>query len=84
MPTWIKLQNVINPTYFKGATQTDTLANTDWVHVPCTTTPMSRTTILSVAGSTPAVNYLASGFYNAQNGIFIRNYSNIGGARMKY
>ncbi len=28
------------------------------------------------------MNYLASGFYNAQNGIFIRNYSNIGGARV--
>ncbi len=78
---WIKLQNVINPTYFKGATQTDTLANTDWVHA-LYHNAYEQNYNLSVAGSTPAVNYLASGFYNAQNGIFIRNYSNIGGARI--
>src|SRR3984885_852099 len=29
---YIKLENVINPTYFKGATQTDTLPDVDWVH----------------------------------------------------
>jgi TonB-dependent starch-binding outer membrane protein SusC len=78
---WIELQNVINPAYFKGATQTDTLANTDWVHA-LYHNAYEQNYNLSVAGSTPQVNYLASGFYNAQNGIFIRNYSNIGGARV--
>ena len=29
---FIKLENVINPTYFAGATQTDTLPDVDWVH----------------------------------------------------
>lgn len=78
---WIELQNVINPNYFKGATQTDTLANTDWVHA-LYHNAYEQNYNLSVSGSTPVVNYLASGFYNAQNGIFIRNYSNIGGARV--
>ena len=78
---WIQLQNVINPNYFKGATQTDTLANTDWVHA-LYGNAYEQNYNLSVSGSTPAVNYLASGFYNAQKGIFLRNYSNIGGARV--
>lgn len=78
---YIKLQNVINPSYFKGATQTDTLPNTDWVHA-LYGNAYEQNYNLAISGSTPAVNYLFSGFYNGQKGIFIRNYSNIGGARI--
>ena len=42
----------------------------------------SRTIIFRSAGASPDVNYLMSGFYNAQKGIFVRNYSNIGGIRV--
>ncbi|HEY4151169.1 MAG TPA: SusC/RagA family TonB-linked outer membrane protein, partial [Chitinophagaceae bacterium] len=78
---YIKLQNVINSTYFKGATQTDTLPDTDWVHA-LYGNAYEQNYNLSISGSSPAVSYLFSGFYNAQKGIFIRNYSNIGGARV--
>ena len=78
---YIKLQNVINPSYFKNAAHTDTLANTDWVHA-LYGNAYEQNYNLSISGASPAVNYLLSGFYNAQKGIFIRNYSNIGGARI--
>lgn len=78
---YIKMENIINPQYFSKATQTDTLANTDW------TNELYRNGIeqnynLSVSGSSPVVNYSFSGFYNDQKGVFIQNYSNIVGARV--
>jgi TonB-dependent starch-binding outer membrane protein SusC len=78
---YIKLENVINPTYFAGATQLDTLPDVDWVHT-LYGKAYEQNYNLSVSGSSPAVNYLMSGFYNAQKGIFVRNYSNIGGIRV--
>jgi TonB-linked SusC/RagA family outer membrane protein len=78
---YIKLENVINPTYFAGATQLDTLADVDWVHA-LYGNAYEQNYNLSVSGSGPAMNYLMSGFYNAQKGIFVRNYSNIGGIRV--
>lgn len=78
---FIKLQNIVNPSYFAGATQLDTLSNTDWVHT-LYRNASEQNYNLSVSGSSPVVNYLFSGFYNAQTGIFIKNYSNIGGARI--
>ncbi|MDB4924212.1 TonB-dependent receptor [Mucilaginibacter sp.] len=78
---FIQLQNIVNPKFFAGATKLDTLANTDWVHT------MYRDAVeqnynLSISGSTPVVNYLFSGFYNGQKGVYLKNYSNIGGARI--
>ncbi|WP_295128528.1 SusC/RagA family TonB-linked outer membrane protein [uncultured Chitinophaga sp.] len=78
---YIKMENILNPTFFDDATQTDTLANTDWVDV-LYRDGMEQNYNLSVAGSSPVVSYLFSGFYNKQDGIFIKNYSNIGGFRI--
>jgi TonB-dependent starch-binding outer membrane protein SusC len=78
---YIKLENVINPTYFANATQTDTLPDVDWVHA-LYGDAYEQNYNLSVSGAGPSVNYLMSGFYNAQKGIFVRNYSNIGGIRV--
>jgi len=78
---FIRLENIVNPAFFKGATRLDTLANTDWVHA-LYRNASEQNYNLSVSGSSPVVNYLFSGFYNAQTGIFIKNYSNIGGARI--
>ena len=80
-PQWIELENTIEPAIFKGATQTDTLANTDWVK-QLYSHGTEQNYNLSVAGSSATANYLFSGFYNAQKGIFLRNYSNIAGARI--
>jgi TonB-linked SusC/RagA family outer membrane protein len=78
---YIKFENVINPAYFKNATQTDTLADVDWVKA-IYGHAYEQNYNLSVAGAGTNTNYLFSGFYNSQKGIFIRNYSNIGGVRI--
>lgn len=78
---YIKLENLINPEYFKGATQLDTLANTDWTKLLFGNGTESNYN-LSVNGSTPTVDYLFSGFYNRQKGVYLDNFSNIGGARV--
>lgn len=78
---FIKLENYYHPAYFSNATQTDTLANTDWVDV-LYRNASEQNYNLSVSGSSPAVNYLFSGFYNVQDGIYVKNFSNIGGARV--
>lgn len=83
---FIRLQNIINPTYFKNADGTakagiDTLANTDWVKA-LYRNAYEQNYNVSVSGATPTVNYLVSGFYNDQKGIYIKNYSNIAGARV--
>lgn len=83
---FIKLENIINPTFFQNADGSpkagiDTLANTDWVKAVYRNA-YEQNYNLSVAGSTPAVNYLVSGFYNDQKGIYIKNSSKIGGARV--
>ena len=77
---FIKMENVYHPQYFQNATRTDTLPNTDWVDV-LYRNATEQNYNLSVAGSSPTANYLLSGFYNAQTGIYIKNYSNIGGVR---
>ena len=78
---WIKLENIIEPQIFAGAAHTDTLANTDWVKA-LYSNATEQNYNLSVSGSTPAMNYLFSGFYNGQKGIWLRNYSNVYGARI--
>jgi TonB-linked SusC/RagA family outer membrane protein len=78
---YITFENVINPTYFANATQTDTLPDVDWVKA-IYGNAYEQNYNLSVAGASPSMNYLFSGFYNAQKGIFIQNYSNIGGVRV--
>ena len=83
---FIKLENIVNPSYFQNADGTpragiDTLANTDWVKA-LYRNAYEQNYNLSISGATPAVNYLVSGFYNDQKGIYIKNYSNIAGARV--
>lgn len=83
---FIKLENIVQPTYFQNADGTpkagiDTLANTNWADA-LYRNAYEQNYNLSVSGSTPAVNYLLSGFYNDQKGIYIKNWSRIGGARV--
>jgi len=78
---YIKLENIINPEYFAGATQLDTLPNTNWTKA-LFSNATEQNYNLSVNGSTPVVDYLFSGFYNRQKGVYLDNYSNIGGARV--
>ena len=78
---YIQMENVLKPQFFQDKTQTDTLANTDWSDVLYQDGNEQNYNV-SVSGSSPVVNYLFSGFYNAQKGIFIKNFSNIGGVRL--
>jgi TonB-linked SusC/RagA family outer membrane protein len=78
---YIRLQNIIHPTFFANAAHTDTLADTDWTDALYRDASENNYN-LSIAGSSPVVNYLLSGYYNKQKGIYIKNYSNIGGARI--
>lgn len=83
---FIKLENILHPTYFQDAggkpkPGIDTLANTDWVNA-LYGDAYEQNYNLSISGSSPVVNYLLSGFYNDQKGIYIKNYSNIAGLRI--
>jgi TonB-linked SusC/RagA family outer membrane protein len=78
---FIRLQNIVHPQFFTGAQHLDTLANTNWVDV-LYRNAKEQNYNLSIAGSSPDVNYLVSGFYNKQEGVYIRNFSNIAGARV--
>ncbi|MFB6454679.1 SusC/RagA family TonB-linked outer membrane protein [Chitinophaga sp. Hz27] len=78
---YIKMSNVLYPNRYSNAQHTDTLANTDWMDV-LYRNGTEQNYNLSVAGSSPVVNYLFSGFYNKQTGVLIKNYSNIGGVRV--
>lgn len=77
---FIKLQKLVNPTFFTQPGQ-DTLANTNWVDL-LYRDGTEQNYNLSISGASPTVNYLISGFYNQQTGIFLKNYSNIGGVRV--
>lgn len=66
---------------YVGRTQIDTLPDTDWVDEIFRNGTESNYN-LSVAGSSPAVNYFVSGFYNKQKGIYLNNKSSLAGARV--
>jgi TonB-dependent starch-binding outer membrane protein SusC len=78
---YLKMENLIQPKYFSTATETDTLPNTDWTKA-LYRNGTEQNYNLSVSGSSPVVNYLLSGFYNDQKGVYLNNFSNIGGARV--
>jgi TonB-linked SusC/RagA family outer membrane protein len=83
---FIRLENIINPTYFQTAPGVarpgiDTLANTDWTKA-LYSNAYEQNYNLQISGANTNTNYLVSGFYNDQKGIYIKNYSSIGGARV--
>jgi TonB-linked SusC/RagA family outer membrane protein len=78
---YIALQNIINPGRFANTAGLDTLANTNWIDETFKNANEQNHNI-SLSGAAPIVNYLVSGFYNKQEGVARRNYSNIGGARI--
>ncbi|MDB5122700.1 MAG: TonB-dependent receptor plug [Mucilaginibacter sp.] len=77
---FIKIKKLVNPATFTAPGQ-DTLANTNWVDL-LYRNGTEQNYNLSISGASTNVNYLISGFYNQQTGIFLKNYSNIGGARI--
>jgi len=78
---YLKVEDILNPTVFTGKGGLDTLANTNWVD-ELYRNGTEQNYNLSISGATENLNYLISGFYNQQTGIFIKNYSNIGGVRV--
>jgi TonB-linked SusC/RagA family outer membrane protein len=80
---YLSLQNIVRPTIFANATpaQLAGLANTDWIDEIFNDATEQNHNI-SLSGAAPIVNYLVSGFYNKQDGVARKNFSNIGGARI--
>jgi TonB-linked SusC/RagA family outer membrane protein len=77
---FIQLQNLVNPQFFSGKTETDTLPNVNWEDV-LYHNAVEQNYNLSIAGASQKVNYLFSIYDNNQTGSFIRNYSGIVGVR---
>ncbi|MFT3683014.1 MAG: TonB-dependent receptor [Ferruginibacter sp.] len=61
---------------FVDNTRKDTFANSDWVDAMFGN-GIEENYSLSVAGSTPVVNYYLSGAYNNQKGVYLNNNSNV-------
>ena len=83
---FIKLENIIHPDYFQNADGTlksgvSALPDTNWSDA-LYRQGTEENYNLSISGSKPGLNYLFSGFYNKQQGVYLKNYSNIGGARV--
>ena len=77
---FVQLQNLVNPQFFSGKTQTDTLPNVNWEDV-LYHNAIEQNYNLSVNGASEKVNYLFSAYYNDQTGSFIKNSSGISGLR---
>ncbi len=78
---YLQYQNIVNPQYFSNAQGLDTLSNTNWVDA-LYKNATDQNYNLSVSGAGERMDYLVSGFYNKQDGVYARNFSNIGGARV--
>lgn len=78
---WIKMKRTIDPTYLQGNDHTDTLPNTDWTK-ELFRDGNEQNYNLSVSGATNTANYLVSGFYNNQKGVYLNNASRLIGARV--
>jgi len=78
---FVQLQNLVNPGFFSGKTQTDTLPNVNWENV-LYHNAIEENYNLSVVGASEKVNYLFSAYDNRQTGSFIANSSGIGGIRV--
>jgi TonB-linked SusC/RagA family outer membrane protein len=61
--------------------QIDSLPNVDWVK-QLYRNGTEENYNLSISGSTPTINYFASGVYNKQRGVFLDNASALAGARI--
>jgi TonB-linked SusC/RagA family outer membrane protein len=78
---FIKIKKLTLDPYYTANTQTDTLPNTNWSDALFRKGTEANYN-LSVSGSTPNVNYFASGNYNDQKGVFLNNSSKFTGARI--
>jgi len=77
---FVQLQDLVNPGFFGGKTQTDTLPNVNWENV-LYHNAVEQNYNLSIVGATQKVNYLFSAYDNDQTGSFIKNSSEIAGIR---
>lgn len=78
---FIRLKQLVADPVYQGLQQTDTLPNTDW------TKEIYRNGIeqnynLSISGGSDKGNFLVSGIYNDQKGVYLNNQSSLAGARV--
>lgn len=77
---FIKMKRYTNPTYLSNV-NTDTLPNTNWTD-EIFRNGTEQNYNLSVSGASPNVNYLVSGVYNNQKGVYLDNKSSLAGMRV--
>ena len=77
---FVQLQDLVNPSFFSGKTQTDTLPDVNWEKV-LYRNALEENVNLSVTGASDKVSYLFSAYDNNQRGSFIKNTSDIAGLR---
>jgi TonB-linked SusC/RagA family outer membrane protein len=73
-------QLVADPVYLNRA-RTDTLPDTDW-NKEIFRNGIEQNYNLSISGGSPNVNYLVSGVYNDQKGVYLNNRSTLEGLRV--
>lgn len=80
---FITFKNLTFDQYYSNLSQEaiDTLPDADWVK-ELYRNGTEENYNLSISGSTPAINYYASGVYNKQNGVFLDNTSKLAGVRL--
>lgn len=80
---FIALKHLVFDQYYTNMTEEgiDTLPDVNWVD-ELYRNGTEENYNLSVSGSTPAINFFASGVYNKQKGVFLDNQSVLAGARI--
>ncbi len=78
---FIRFRKLINDPVYANQQQTDTLPNTNWTD-EIFRNGTEENYNLSIAGSSPNINYFVSGIYNNQKGVFLGNKSALTGARV--
>lgn len=78
---FIRLKQAIKDPVYTSMQQTDTLPNTNWTD-EIFQNGTEENYNLSIAGSSPAMQYFVSGIYNNQKGVFLENKSSLTGARV--
>jgi TonB-linked SusC/RagA family outer membrane protein len=77
---WLRVKRYTVPSYLNG-TNTDSLPNTDWVNALYGNGNDQKYN-LSISGGSENANYMVSGFYQGQKGVYIDNSNSLAGVRI--
>lgn len=78
---FVRLRQLMADPVYTGLRRTDTLPDTDWTK-EIFRNGTEQNYNLSISGGSPNVNYLVSGLYNDQRGVYVNNRSRLQGLRV--